>query len=55
MADTDISDIWDDCEREIDVIRKMAANNQLGFEETIGNLAALKILSDNTVEEAVKN
>ena len=55
MIDADISDIWDSCEREIDVIRKMAANSQLGFEETIGNLAALKILSYNTFEEAVKN
>jgi hypothetical protein len=55
MIDTDISDIWDECDREIESIRKMAVNNQLGFEETIGNLAALKILSDNTVEEAVKN
>lgn len=55
MADADINDIWDECEREIEALRKVAANNQLGFEETIGNLAALKLLSDSTVEEAVKN
>ena len=55
MADSDITDIWDECDREIESLRKVAANNQLGFEETIGNLAALKMLSDSTVEEAVKN
>ena len=55
MADKDISDIWDECEREIEAMRKVAANNQLGFEETIGNIAALKMLNDNTIEEAVKN
>jgi hypothetical protein len=55
MADKDINDIWDECDREIESLRKVAANNQLGFEETIGNLAALKLLSDSSVEEAVKN
>ena len=55
MADADIINIWDECNKEIESLRKVAANNQLGFEETIGNIAALKMLSDNTVEEAVKN
>jgi len=55
MADQDIIDIWEECEKEIDVLRQVAANNQLGFEETIGNLAALKMLNDTSVEEAVKN
>ena len=55
MADQDINDIWDECDREIQSLRKVAANNQLGFEETIGNLAALKLLGDSSVEEAVKN
>ena len=55
MVDPDINDIWDECERELEALRKMQANNQLGFEETIGNLAALKLLSDSSVEEAVKN
>ena len=55
MGDQDIFDIWDECDREIESLRKVAANNQMGFEETIGNLAALKLLDDSTVEEAVKN
>jgi hypothetical protein len=55
MGDPDIEAIWDECDREIESLRKVAANSQLGFEETIGNLAALKMLDDTTVEEAVKN
>ena len=55
MIDPDINDIWDECDRELEALRKMQANNQLGFEETIGNLAALKLLGDSSVEEAVKN
>lgn len=55
MADQDINDIWDECDRELESLRKMQANNQLGFEETIGNIAALKLLNDSSVEEAVKN
>ena len=55
MIDADVAGIWDECEREIEALRKVAANNQMGFKETIGNIAALKMLNDNTIEEAVKN
>lgn len=55
MADEDIMGIWDECEREIQVHRKMAENHQLMFEESIANAAALKMLSDSSIEEAVKN
>lgn len=52
---SEIDEIWNDCERELQANRKMADNHQAMFEETIGNLAALKLLTDPSVEEAVKN
>lgn len=51
----EIEDIWKECEAEIEANHKMLANMQLGFEEAIGNLAALKTLSDSSIEETVKN
>lgn len=55
MGDADITGIWDECERELEANRKSAANFQLALEQTIGNIAALKLLEDDRVEEAVKN
>lgn len=54
MADSDIVAIYEELERELDAHRKMSANFQLFCEESIGNLAALKLLNDD-VEESVKN
>lgn len=55
MADSDINDIWDECEREIEANHRMAENHQLMFQQTISNVAALKMLNDDGIEEAVKN
>jgi len=55
MADPDIANIYDEVRLEIESHRVMSANFQLFCEETIGNLAALKLLNDETVEESVKN
>jgi hypothetical protein len=55
MADDDIADIYRELDMELDSHRKMSANFQLFCEESIGNLAALKLLNDSEVEEAVKN
>lgn len=53
--DEDIAGIWAECEAELQANRKMAANHQLAFEETIANVAALRLLNDSGIEEAVKN
>ena len=55
MADPDIAGIYDELDRELESHRKMSANFQLFCEETISNIAALKLLNDSTVEETVKN
>jgi len=52
---SEVTEIWDEFDREIEANRKIAANHQLAFEETIGNLAALKAINDDGIEEAVKN
>jgi hypothetical protein len=52
---SEIDEIWDECERELQANRKMADNHQAMFEQTIGNIAALQLLNDSSVEEAVKN
>lgn len=51
----DVQDIWRECEAELAANHRMAQGHQLLFENTIGNLAALKLLGDSSVEEAVKN
>jgi len=53
--DEDIANIYRELDLELDSHRKMSANFQLFCEETIGNLAALKLLNDDSVEESVKN
>jgi hypothetical protein len=54
-ADYSIEDIWREAKLEIDANHHMAQHHQLMVEQTIGNIAALKLLGDNSVEEAVKN
>jgi hypothetical protein len=51
----DIQDIWRECQAEIDANHRMAQGHQLMYEQTISNLAALRLLGDSSVEEAVKN
>jgi hypothetical protein len=53
--DDDIVNIWREFDYELEANRKMAANHQLAFEQTIGNIAALKMLNDSSIEESVKN
>lgn len=53
--DEDIINVWREFEHELEANRKMASNHQSMYEETIGNVAALKMLSDQEIEEAVKN
>ena len=51
----DIQEIWKEFREEDAAIHQMAQNMQLMFEQSIGNLAAVKAISDSTIEEAVKN
>ena len=51
----EIEQIWAEYEAENAATHKAAENFQLLLEQSIGNLAALKMLSDNSIEEAVKN
>lgn len=53
--DEDVINIWREFDYELAANRKMAENHQLAFEETIGNIAALRMLSDSSIEESVKN
>ena len=53
--DPDIAAIWEECERELDANFKMGQHHQMLFEQTIGNLAALKMLDDSSIEDSVKN
>ena len=53
--DSDINDIWEDCERELDAQYKMGSQFQMLCEEAISNIAALKMINDDSIEEAVKN
>lgn len=53
--DQDIGNIWEECRAELDTIYKMGTDYQSLLEQTIGNVAALKMLGDDGVEEAVKN
>lgn len=55
MADEDIADIYRELDMELESHRKMSANFQLFCEESIGNVAALKMLNDDSIEESVKN
>jgi hypothetical protein len=55
MADEDILGIWDECERELQANHLMAEHHQLMFEQSIANVAALKMLNDSSIEDAVKN
>lgn len=55
MADDEVINIWREFDYELEANRKMAANHQLMFEQTIGNIAALKMLNDPSIEESVKN
>ena len=51
----EVADIWAEFELETQANQKMASGHQLMFEQSIGNIAALKMLNDTSVEEAVKN
>ena len=51
----DLEDVWKGAELEIAANRKVAENHQLGAEEVIGNITALKNLNNTDIEEAVKN
>jgi hypothetical protein len=53
--DEDIEEIWKEFEAEDNALHKMAQHQQLMYEQTIGNIAALKALNDNSIEQAVKN
>lgn len=53
--DSEVADIWGEFERETDAHLRMGQNHQLLFEQTITNLAALRMLNDSGIEEAVKN
>lgn len=53
--DPDIKAIWDECQCEINVGYQMGENHQKLFQQTIANLAAMKLLNDDGIEEAVKN
>jgi|APIni6443716594_1056825.scaffolds.fasta_scaffold163733_3 hypothetical protein len=54
-GDDEVINIWREFDYELEANRKMAANHQLAFEQTIGNIAALKMLNDSSIEESVKN
>ena len=53
--DEDIASIYQELELELASHRKMSANFQLFCEESIGNVAALKMINDDSIEESVKN
>jgi len=55
MADEDIIGVWREFREEDAALHQMAQNHQLMYEQTIANLAALKSISDDGIEEAVKN
>lgn len=61
MTDFDedtVQHIWAEFGMETDANRKMAENHQRMFEQTIGNLSALKLLNEDDtrqLESAVKN
>ena len=54
-ADEDIARIWEECEMGLQANRRMMENHQMAAEETISNIAALRMLNDSGIEEAVKN
>ena len=48
-------DAWDMFLKETNANHQMAQNHQKMYEQTIGNIAALKAINDSSIEEAVKN
>ena len=53
--DLDIKAIFDECQYEIANNYQMGENHQKLFQQTISNIAALKMLNDDSIEETVKN
>jgi len=52
---SDDLDAWAEFLKETDANHHMAQNHQMMYEQTIGNIAALKAINDSDIEEAVKN
>ena len=55
MMSEEIEDVWKMSGLELDSIHKMGTDHQLLVEQTIGNLAALKLLDEQPLEQEVKN
>lgn len=53
--DEQLSQIWEDASRATENIFNVGHEFQGLCESSIANLAALKLLNDDSVEEAVKN
>jgi hypothetical protein len=48
-------DPWEEFLKETNANHQMAQNHQKMFEQSIGNIAAVKLLNDQALDEAVKN
>jgi hypothetical protein len=53
--DPDIKAILDEVQMSVDVNYAMGENHQKLFQQTISNLAALRMINDDEIEKAVKN
>jgi hypothetical protein len=51
----EIDEVWKEFGKELDAHKQMADNLQSMFEESIANAAALKLISDNSIEKMVGN